>query len=71
MKTLCALIGAFFLVGGIAVLVSGAPKSSRRAGLARSETRVARDAGPRPLLWEADGASRGARATAEAVSRRP
>jgi hypothetical protein len=70
-KTLCALIGAFFLVAGLAVLIGGPPKGSRRAGLARSETRETSAAADRPLLWQADGARGGRAAMTEAVSRRP
>ena len=70
MKTLCALIGAFFLVAGLAVLIGGPPKDSRRAGPTRFD---ARGTVQRPLLWEADAARTappGGRAAVEAASRR-
>ncbi len=73
MKTLCALVGAFFLVAGLAVLIGGPPKDSRRAGPTRLEARGARETVHRPLLWEADAlrsAPPGGVAAADAVSRR-
>jgi hypothetical protein len=72
-KTLCALIGAFFLVAGLAVLIGGPPKDSRRAGPTRFDAHDARGTADRPLLWEADAArtaSSGGRAAVEAASRR-
>jgi hypothetical protein len=71
-KTFCALVGAFFLVAGLAVLIGGAPDRSRRAGSTRLEARVTGDV-HRPLLWEAQAvgsAAAGGREAAEAVSRR-
>lgn len=70
-KILCALIGAFFLVGGIVILVAGPPKTVPRVGLTAAE-RSARAAGHRPLVWEADGVRpdpAGPRAAAEAAAR--
>ena len=82
MKTLCALIGAFFLVGGIVILVAGPPTIRVRAGLTAVDARpthppadaerTARAAGHRPLVWEADGIRpdpAGPRAAAEAAAR--
>jgi len=68
LKTLCALIGAFFIVAGLAVLIGSPTTRSRRAGPTRFD---ARDAVHRPLVWEADAArSASPRGAAEAVSRR-
>jgi len=72
-KTLCALIGAFFLVAGLAVLIGGPPRDSKRAGPTRFDARDARGTVHRPLLWEADAARTappGGRAAIEAASRR-
>jgi hypothetical protein len=72
-KTFCALVGAFFLVAGLAVLIGGAPDRSRRAGSTRLEARVTGETVHRPLLWEAQAvgsAAAGGREAAEAVSRR-
>ena len=69
MKTLCALIGAFFLVAGLAVLIAGPPAAEARKPEAE-RGRAARGGEDRPLLWEADVARSGAAApAAEAVSR--
>ena len=68
-KTLCALIGAFFLVAGLAILIAGAPKGEARS--AAAEPVPAAGGGEhRPLLWEADvHRSPAGSAATEAVSR--
>ncbi|HKB71316.1 MAG TPA: hypothetical protein VKH46_10770 [Thermoanaerobaculia bacterium] len=69
MKTLCALIGAFFLVAGIAVLVAGPPGNSPRTTQRARASRPAHVTGHPPLLWEADVDRSGARTSAaKAVS---
>jgi hypothetical protein len=70
-KTLCALIGAFFLVAGLVVLIAGPPNAGPRS-VRTAAARPASADGHRQLLWEAEaGRSRAEAPATEAVSRNP
>ena len=67
MKNLCALIGAFFLVAGLGIVIAGPPEARNPAV---ATARPARAGEHRPLLWEADvERSAPAAHAAEAVTR--
>ncbi|HET7452838.1 MAG TPA: hypothetical protein VFL12_08865 [Thermoanaerobaculia bacterium] len=72
MKTLCALIGAFFLLAGITVLVADLARSAApRAGAGSSVSASPRSV-PTPLVREGHTArpGHGARVALGSVSRR-
>ena len=72
MKTLCALIGAFFVFAGLAILVADLARGAPRAGTGSSASASPSSPAAGPLLREADAvpSGAGARTAAEAVSRR-